>query len=198
MNLNFFVFFFFIFIAAIFLVILLLAIIYGSIKGGRKLYERRMQKPADASASASTANLDAADTELKKPKSRTRVVSLDAFRGLAIVCMIFANCGAGRYWWLEHATWDGIHFADFVFPSFLWIMGVCIPISVKSQLARNVTKRDLIISIAKVCASIILLYLCRRFIPLKQVFFLLDLFSSRDHSNCLSSACAFTLSTVQN
>lgn len=67
-----------------------------------------------------------------------RLCCLDTFRGLAIVTMIFANSGAGKYKWLEHATWNGLHSADLIFPSFLWIMGVCIPISIKSQVTKNV------------------------------------------------------------
>lgn len=59
---------------------------------------------------------------------------------IAIALMIFVNSGGGHYWWIEHATWNGLHVADLVFPWFLWIMGVCIPISVKSQMNRNVKK----------------------------------------------------------
>lgn len=61
--------------------------------------------------------------------------------------MIFVNSGGGHYWWIEHATWNGLHVADLVFPWFLWIMGVCIPISVKSQLNRNIPKRTMILNI---------------------------------------------------
>lgn len=117
--------------------------IFGIIKGIKTIRERRSTKET---SEASTTSLNEDQPEHEKPasKSRTRISSLDTFRGLAIVTMIFANSGAGRYWWLEHAAWNGIHFADFVFPSFLWIMGVCIPISIKSQLAKNVPKRDII------------------------------------------------------
>ncbi|XP_067639037.1 heparan-alpha-glucosaminide N-acetyltransferase isoform X2 [Eurosta solidaginis] len=80
--------------------------------------------------------------------SSRRMRSLDAFRGMAIVLMIFVNSGGGGYWWIEHATWNGLHLADIVFPSFLWIMGVCIPISLKSQVARGVQK-------VKICRRII-------------------------------------------
>lgn len=81
--------------------------------------------------------------------------------------MIFVNSGGGHYWWMEvnhsfcvgesfalnllhflkHSTWNGLHVADLVFPWFLWIMGVCIPISIKSQIARNATKKDIISNI---------------------------------------------------
>lgn len=61
--------------------------------------------------------------------------------------MIFANSGAGHYWWMDHAPWNGLHLADLVFPFFLWIMGVCIPISIKSQHRRGVPRRDMLINI---------------------------------------------------
>lgn len=67
---------------------------------------------------------------------------------MAIVLMIFVNSGGGDYWWIEHAPWNGLHLADVVFPSFLWIMGVCIPISIKSQVARGTPK-------ARICRRII-------------------------------------------
>lgn len=114
------------------------------------IYEKYTQRVSDESVATSTSNLDVNVPELKHPRSKSRLISLDAFRGLAIVTMIFCNCGAGKYRWLEHATWDGIHFADFIFPSFLWIMGVCIPISIKSQMAKNILKRDMIVNITKV------------------------------------------------
>ncbi|XP_017488418.1 PREDICTED: heparan-alpha-glucosaminide N-acetyltransferase [Rhagoletis zephyria] len=77
----------------------------------------------------------------EQPSKRMR--SLDAFRGMAIVLMIFVNSGGGGYWWIEHTPWNGLHLADVVFPSFLWIMGVCIPISVKSQVARGTPKTSI-------------------------------------------------------
>ncbi|KNC26888.1 hypothetical protein FF38_10958 [Lucilia cuprina] len=88
------------------------------------------------------ANAAANEAPVQPPtvQQRKRMRSLDAFRGMAIVLMIFVNSGGGDYWWIEHAPWNGLHLADIVFPSFLWIMGVCIPISVKSQLARGTTK----------------------------------------------------------
>ncbi|XP_073962689.1 heparan-alpha-glucosaminide N-acetyltransferase isoform X2 [Choristoneura fumiferana] len=69
-----------------------------------------------------------------------RLRALDTFRGMAIVFMIFVNDGAGGYWWLEHATWNGLTAGDLVFPSFLWIMGVCIPLSVKGAFAKGVPR----------------------------------------------------------
>lgn len=62
----------------------------------------------------------AAAAMVAQKKISNRLCSLDAFRGLAIVTMVFANAGCGKYHWIEHATWNGIHPADFIFPSFLW------------------------------------------------------------------------------
>lgn len=77
------------------------------------------------------------DEEINQITKKPRVQSLDTFRGISIVVMILANYGAGHYNFLEHATWNGLNVADLVFPWFMWIMGVCIPISVKSALKRN-------------------------------------------------------------
>ncbi|EEB18822.1 conserved hypothetical protein [Pediculus humanus corporis] len=79
-------------------------------------------------------------TQASSKPARHRIKSIDTFRGLAVVLMIFVNDGAGHYWFLEHATWNGILVADFVFPWFLWVMGLCIPISIRTQLKRNVSR----------------------------------------------------------
>ena len=47
---------------------------------------------------------------------KKRLRSLDTFRGISIALMIFVNDGAGGYWFLEHATWNGLHVADLAFP----------------------------------------------------------------------------------
>ncbi|XP_053600577.1 heparan-alpha-glucosaminide N-acetyltransferase [Plodia interpunctella] len=78
-----------------------------------------------------------------------RLKALDTFRGIAIVFMIFVNDGAGGYWWLEHATWNGLVAGDLVFPAFLWIMGVCIPLSVKSAFAKGVPRWKIILHIVR-------------------------------------------------
>lgn len=91
-----------------------------------------------------------ADNELDIPKTKKRLKSLDIFRGIAIVLMIFVNSGGGHYWWIEHATWNGLHFADLVFPWFLFIMGVCIPMSLKSQINRQIPVKEIVQKIIKV------------------------------------------------
>lgn len=69
-------------------------------------------------------------------KSSSRLISLDALRGLAVLLMLLVNnfgAEANTPTWLTHAYWrGGVHLADFVFPWFLFCVGVAIPFSVAS------------------------------------------------------------------
>ncbi|XP_029728719.2 heparan-alpha-glucosaminide N-acetyltransferase [Aedes albopictus] len=129
-----------------FLTIALLALALITIlKCGLKFY-RRASPPEVPLTAASPTNSSASGqpNESRKP----RLQSLDTFRGIAIMLMIFVNSGGGHYWWIEHATWNGLHVADLVFPWFLFIMGVCIPISLRSQMSRNVPRKSILANVA--------------------------------------------------
>ena len=68
------------------------------------------------------------------PGGTERLLSLDAFRGLVIAAMVWVNYIAGMPgipYWLEHASAraDGITLPDTVFPAFLFIVGVAVPLS---------------------------------------------------------------------
>ena len=72
----------------------------------------------------------------------TRVVSIDIFRGLTIAVMIFVNELAevrGLPWWTyhAHADQDVMTYVDMVFPFFLFIVGMSMPLSVEQRLKRN-------------------------------------------------------------
>lgn len=54
-----------------------------------------------------------------------RLIALDLFRGLTILMMIMVN-SPNTYGTFSHAYWDGVTFADFVYPFFLVIVGVAI------------------------------------------------------------------------
>lgn len=60
-----------------------------------------------------------------------RLVSLDVFRGMTIAGMVLVNNpgGAPVYWPLEHAEWHGLTPTDWIFPFFLFIVGVSVAIS---------------------------------------------------------------------
>ncbi|CAG9090380.1 unnamed protein product [Plutella xylostella] len=85
----------------------------------------------------------------KELQMQQRLRALDAFRGIAIVLMIFVNDGAGGYWWLGHATWNGLLVGDLVFPAFLWIMGVCIPLSTKGAFAKGIPRWKILVHVVR-------------------------------------------------
>jgi predicted acyltransferase len=41
--------------------------------------------------------------------------------------------GGVQPWWLDHADWDGLTPADLIFPAFLFIMGIAIPLAVSKN-----------------------------------------------------------------
>ena len=59
----------------------------------------------------------------KPMNEKTRMKSVDVFRGFSLAIVIFANYGAGGYSSLDHAVWNGLHLADTVFPCFVFILG---------------------------------------------------------------------------
>ena len=83
----------------------------------------------------------APQAEPEAPESRPasdRLVALDAFRGLTMAFMVLVNdAGDGRhtYWPLQHAEWNGWTPTDVVFPSFVWIVGVAMTLSLGKKLA---------------------------------------------------------------
>ncbi|MFA6451431.1 MAG: heparan-alpha-glucosaminide N-acetyltransferase domain-containing protein [bacterium] len=73
-----------------------------------------------------------------KPDAR-RLVSIDAFRGFTILAMLVVNNkvpGVPTPDHLTHASWsEGLHFADLIFPWFIFIVGVVVPYSGKAGAA---------------------------------------------------------------
>ncbi|KAJ6646719.1 Heparan-alpha-glucosaminide N-acetyltransferase, partial [Pseudolycoriella hygida] len=132
---------------ALLILVLSLAVIYGS------YYYWRLVR---------LSRLTAAERNAEIEEERPRKRCLDAFRGMTIVLMIFVNSGGGDYWWIKHSTWNGLHVADLVFPWFLWIMGVCIPISINAQMLRDrtFTKKAVLLSIFVRSVKLFLVGLC--------------------------------------
>src|ERR1700734_3286345 len=80
--------------------------------------------------------------------SAPRVVSIDIFRGLTMAVMIFVNQLSevrGLPWWTyhAHAQEDVMTYVDMVFPFFLFIVGMSLPLSVAQRLKRNASMPSL-------------------------------------------------------
>ena len=81
-----------------------------------------------------------------------RLVCLDVFRGLAVAGMILVdNPGSdeGAYWPIKHAEWNGWTPADFIFPSFLFLVGVSLVFSFSSRLRRGQSRRQILFHVFK-------------------------------------------------
>jgi predicted acyltransferase len=69
-----------------------------------------------------------------------RLMSVDLYRGLAVAGMILVdNPGSDdlAYWPIKHAEWNGWTPADFIFPSFIFLVGVSVVFSFAARLRRG-------------------------------------------------------------
>jgi len=75
-----------------------------------------------------------------------RLLSLDVFRGATIAAMMLVNNpGSGHVFeQLDHAPWNGWTFTDVIFPFFLWIAGVAVPLSTVRRLERGESRASLL------------------------------------------------------
>ncbi|HXU80682.1 MAG TPA: heparan-alpha-glucosaminide N-acetyltransferase domain-containing protein [Polyangia bacterium] len=85
--------------------------------------------------------------------AKERLLSLDVHRGLCVIAMMLVDWTGtwdGRYAVFEHANWLGVTLPDFIFPSFLFIAGVAIAVSIDrdappGRLWRRVLRRSLLL-----------------------------------------------------
>jgi predicted acyltransferase len=92
--------------------------------------------------------------------SKDRLISLDAFRGATIALMVVVNSpGDGRHAYapLNHAEWHGWTPTDVVFPSFLWIVGVAMTLSLARRVASGVPKSKLFLQVLRRAAILYVL-----------------------------------------
>ncbi len=77
-----------------------------------------------------------------------RLLCLDVFRGLAVAGMILVdNPGSDdlAYWPIKHADWNGWTPADFIFPSFLFLVGVSMVFSFAVRLQRGESRKQILV-----------------------------------------------------
>ena len=84
---------------------------------------------------------------LNAPSSE-RVASVDTVRGLTILLMIFVNdLGTAAPAWMHHiqpSDADGMTLADIVFPAFLFLVGISIPLAAERALATGRTRTQVL------------------------------------------------------
>ena len=106
---------------------------------------------------SSTSTAMAADTRGWPASKPGRVNSLDIMRGITMAFMVMVNNqGPGEYFQLHHSDWNGITLTDLVFPTFLFIVGVSIVLSVEARGRRGVSNGRLI---AHACRRAVILIL---------------------------------------
>jgi len=90
-------------------------------------------------------------TDRAKPQAE-RLMCLDVFRGIAVAGMIIVdNPGSDEkaYWAIKHAEWNGWTPADFIFPSFLFLVGISIVFSFAARLRRGESRRQIVLHALK-------------------------------------------------
>ncbi len=75
-------------------------------------------------------------------KRTPRILSIDVFRGLTILVMVFVNDVAGVKglpWWTYHIPpgEQGLTYVDVVFPAFLFIVGMAIPLAIEKRQSKG-------------------------------------------------------------
>lgn len=89
-----------------------------------------------------------------------RLLSLDVFRGITIAGMILVNnpgSWSNIYPALEHAKWNGITPTDWIFPFFLFIVGVAITFSLTKRKERGDDHKRLMVQIFRRAAILFVL-----------------------------------------
>ena len=104
------------------------------------------------------------DRTMSNPSELTagkqRLIFLDVFRGLTVAGMVLVNnpgSWAHIYWPLEHAEWNGWTPTDLIFPFFLFIVGVAIPLAFGKRIERGDSTRALLFKVLYRSAIIFLL-----------------------------------------
>ena len=84
------------------------------------------------------------------PGGSGRLICLDIFRGLAVAGMILVdNPGSDDkvYWPIAHAEWNGWTPADFIFPSFLFLVGVSLVFSFAKRRERGDSRGQILLHV---------------------------------------------------
>jgi predicted acyltransferase len=81
-----------------------------------------------------------------------RILSIDVFRGLTVAGMVLVNnpgTWSAVYAPLRHADWDGWTPTDLIFPFFLFIVGVAIPLALGRRLGEGQRRAHVVLRILR-------------------------------------------------
>lgn len=132
--------------------------------------ERSSLEVAEASEATAVEQIKEASTSPLVGRLR----ALDVFRGLTIAAMVLVNNPGNWqavYPPLLHAPWDGWTPTDLVFPFFVFIVGVAIPLAFERRKAVGGSQRDLYLKIARRTAIIFGLGLWLNAFPFSGAWF---------------------------
>ncbi len=120
--------------------------------------------PGGIRASTSTSKVEIPELSigLAGQAVSSRIASVDVFRGLTMVLMIFVNDLAsvkGLPWWNYHMPGrvNGLTYVDMVFPAFLFILGMAIPLAIEQRLKKGATMWQLWLHVLLRTASLVVL-----------------------------------------
>jgi len=91
---------------------------------------------------------------------QNRLLSLDVFRGMTIAGMVLVNnpgTWSAIYAPLKHAEWHGATPTDYIFPFFLFIVGIAIPLALGKRVEQGGIRKDVYLKIFRRFAIIFLL-----------------------------------------
>ncbi len=100
--------------------------------------------------------------------TRSRILSIDILRGLTIALMILVNDPGDWshvFSQLDHAAWNGFTLTDFVFPNFLFLVGVSIVLSLEARIAQGNCRLTLALRLLRRVGLIIALDLALTLLP---------------------------------
>ncbi|MEP6845665.1 MAG: heparan-alpha-glucosaminide N-acetyltransferase domain-containing protein [Panacibacter sp.] len=112
--------------------------------------------------------MESKQSTISSPASGTRVMALDILRGITMAAMILVNdpgIESHSYAPLEHAAWNGVTPTDFIFPSFIFMVGVSVVLSLSKQMQKVVSKKILLKKIFKRAIILFLLGMLLSILP---------------------------------
>ena len=94
-------------------------------------------------------------------EKKTRIASVDIMRGLTLLLMLFVNDLNMKVApaWLGHmkADFDGMGLADWVFPGFLFIVGMAIPFAISGRIKKGESVPGILLHIAVRTISLLII-----------------------------------------